>query len=107
MIGVTKDYRHVGLAQGVPMDTTRIRQAVEHYIDSEYILVAAEHSVVPQGEANLKRYGIIYVARPAPAAILFTRLFWDASLIRRLRIADQASSWARMNWQTVPKIRCA
>ena len=61
--GVTDDYEHVGLDAAEKIDTTVIRRAIEKYIDGDFIVVAAEHTLVEPGANEEKRYGIIHFRR--------------------------------------------
>jgi len=61
--GVTDDYEHVGLDAAEKIDTTVIRKAIEKYIDGDFIVVAAAHTLVKSGETEVKRYGMIYFRR--------------------------------------------
>jgi Putative DNA-binding domain len=61
--GVTDDYEHVGLDAAEKIDTTVIRRAIEKYIDGDFIVVAAEHTLVQPGANGEKRYGIIHFRR--------------------------------------------
>jgi hypothetical protein len=63
IVGVTDDYDHVGLAATEKIDTTVIRQAIEKFIDGDFIVVAAEHALVESGTAEEKRYGMIHFRR--------------------------------------------
>lgn len=63
IVGITDHYDHVGLAVAEKIDTTTIRQAIEKYIDGDFIVVAAEHTLVESGSAEEKRYGMIYFRR--------------------------------------------
>ena len=63
IVGVTDDYQRVGLANSEKIDTTAIRNAIEKYIDGDFIVVAAEHTVVEPGTSEEKRYGMIYFRR--------------------------------------------
>ncbi|MFG1876475.1 helix-turn-helix domain-containing protein [Sphaerisporangium sp. NPDC049003] len=61
--GVTDDYDHVGLADSERIDTTIIRRAIEKYIDGDFIVVAAEHTLAAPGTSEAKRYGMIHFRR--------------------------------------------
>jgi hypothetical protein len=63
IVGVTDDYQRVGLANSEKIDTTAIRNAIEKYIDGDFIVVAAEHTMVDPGTSEEKRYGMIYFRR--------------------------------------------
>lgn len=63
VIGVTDTYEHVGLQETEKIDTTVIRRAIEKYIDGDFIVVAAEHTLVESGANEVKRYGIIHFRR--------------------------------------------
>lgn len=63
IVGVTDDFEHVGLTATEKIDTTVIRSAIEKYIDGDFIVVAAEHTLVESGADEGKRYGIIYFRR--------------------------------------------
>ena len=52
VIGVTDTYEHVGLQETEKIDTTVIRRAIEKYIDGDFIVVAAEHTVVEPGTSE-------------------------------------------------------
>lgn len=63
IVGVTDDYERVGLPTTEKIDTTTIRRAIEKYIDGDFIVVAAEHTLVEPGTEDEKRYGIIHFRR--------------------------------------------
>ena len=63
IVGVTDDYEHIGLKATEKIDTTVIRRAIEKYIDGDFIVVAAEHTLVESGADEEKRYGIIHFRR--------------------------------------------
>jgi hypothetical protein len=63
ILGVTKDYQHVGLERDAEVDTTRVRQAIERYIDGDFLVVAASHRITPANEDEEKTFGLIYVTR--------------------------------------------
>jgi hypothetical protein len=63
IVGVTDDYEHVGLTATEKIDTTVIRRAIEKYIDGDFIVVAAEHTLVESGADEGKRYGIVHFRR--------------------------------------------
>jgi hypothetical protein len=63
IVGVTDDYERVGLQAAEKIDTTVIRRAIEKYIDGDFIVVAAEHTLVESGANEKKRYGIIHFRR--------------------------------------------
>jgi hypothetical protein len=70
VVGVTKDYKQVGLAATEQIDTTAIRNMVEKYIDGDYVLLAAEHELVPDGESSPRRFGIVYFRRRTSQPVL-------------------------------------
>jgi hypothetical protein len=61
--GVTDAFDHVGLEASERIDTTVIRRAIEKYIDGDFIVVAAEHTLVESGASEEKRYGMIHFRR--------------------------------------------
>ncbi|WP_082115231.1 ATP-binding protein [Lentzea aerocolonigenes] len=63
IVGVAKDYEHVGLTAMEKIDTTAIRRAVEKYVDGDFIVLAAEHTLVEPGTNEEKRYGIVHFRR--------------------------------------------
>lgn len=63
IVGVTDDYEHVGLTDSEKIDTTVIRGAIAKYIDGDFIVAAAEHTLAEPGETEEKRYGIIHFRR--------------------------------------------
>ena len=63
IVGVTDDYQRVGLANSEKIDTTAIRNAIEKYIDGDFIVMAAEHVLAEPGGTEEKRYGMIYFRR--------------------------------------------
>jgi len=63
LAGVTDDYEHVGLKAAEKIDTTVIRRAIEKYIDGDFIVVAAEHTLGEAGVNEEKRYGIVHFRR--------------------------------------------
>jgi hypothetical protein len=70
IVGVTKDYEHVGLQDVEHIDTTVIRSAVEKYVDGDFVILAAEHVLTPEGANDPKRYGIVHVSRRAAQPVL-------------------------------------
>jgi len=70
ILGVTKDYQHVGLERDAEVDTTRVRQAIERYIDGNFLVVAASHRFTPANEDEEKIFGLIYVSRGAAHPLL-------------------------------------
>src|SRR5438552_5072860 len=52
VVGVTKDYNRVGLHPNAHIDTSVIRKAVEKYIDGEFSVLAAEHELLLNGQAQ-------------------------------------------------------
>jgi hypothetical protein len=73
IVGVTDDYEHVGLAATEKIDTTVIRRAIEKYIDGDFIVLAAEHTLVESGADEEKRYGIIHFRRRFAQPVLAAR----------------------------------
>lgn len=70
VIGVDDDYTRIGIATAESIDTTAIRNAVEKYIDGDFIVLAAEH-LFDEGEVDIpKRYGIIYARRRSSQPVL-------------------------------------
>lgn len=63
IVGVTDDYERIGLKAAEKIDTTVIRRAIEKYIDGDFIVVAAEHTLVDSGADEEKRYGIVHFQR--------------------------------------------
>lgn len=63
IVGVTDDFEHAGLDAAEKIDTTAIRRAIEKFIDGDFIVVAAEHTVLEPGSNDAKRYGMIYFRR--------------------------------------------
>jgi hypothetical protein len=63
IVGVTDDYERVGLKAAEKIDTTVIRRAIEKYVDGDFIVVAAEHTLVESGANEEKRYGIVHFRR--------------------------------------------
>jgi hypothetical protein len=63
IVGVTDDYERIGLKAAEKIDTTVIRRAIEKYIDGDFIVVAAEHTLVESGADEQKRYGIVHFQR--------------------------------------------
>jgi hypothetical protein len=63
IVGVTDDYQRVGLTASEKIDTTAIRKAIEKYIDGDFIVVAAEHTLAESGTNEEKRYGMIHFRR--------------------------------------------
>src|SRR5690348_8851821 len=86
--GVTDDYDHVGLAVAEWIDIAAIRQAIEKYIDGDFIVVAAEHTLVESGSADEKRYGMI----STPAAKTTSRPASTRSCARPERYACRRAS---------------
>lgn len=70
IVGVTSSYDHVGLRPQESIDTTLIRNAIDKYIDGDYLVLAAEHGVSAPGETDTKRYGIIYFHRRGSQPVL-------------------------------------
>ncbi|MEV8150435.1 ATP-binding protein [Arthrobacter sp. NPDC080073] len=70
VVGVDSDYMRTGLNAGDHIDTTAIRKAIEKYIDGDFIVLAAEHLLVEDGERESKRYGIVYLARRSIQPVL-------------------------------------
>lgn len=73
IVGVTDHFDRIGLAASEHIDTTAIRRALEKYIDGDFLVLAAEHTLVEPGETALKRFGIVYLrrrfAQPVLAAV--------------------------------------
>lgn len=73
IVGVTDDFERIGLPANEHIDTTEIRRALEKYIDGDFLVLAAEHTLVEPGEAAQKRFGIVYLrrrfAQPVLAAV--------------------------------------
>ena len=73
IVGVTDQFDRVGLAAGERIDTTEIRRALEKFIDGDFLVLAAEHTLVEPGETEAKRFGIVHIrrhfAQPVLAAV--------------------------------------
>jgi hypothetical protein len=70
VVGVARDYAHVGLRATEHIDTTAIRQAVEKYVDGDFIVLAAEHVLTQDDGSDSKRYGIVYFRRRSAQPVL-------------------------------------
>jgi Putative DNA-binding domain len=70
IVGVTDDFERNGLAEGEALDTTAIRQAVEKYIDGDFTVLAAEHTLTEDGESESKRFGIVHFRRRSTQPVL-------------------------------------
>jgi hypothetical protein len=70
VVGVTDNYTKVGLGANERVDTTAIRQAIEKYIDGDFLVLAAEHEVPDPDNIQAKRFGIIYFRRKTPQPML-------------------------------------
>lgn len=69
IVGVDREYAQVGLKPGEHIDTTEIRRAVEKYIDGDFVVLAAEHSLF-EAEDHPRRYGIVYFRRASAQPVL-------------------------------------
>ncbi len=63
IIGVTKSYEYPGLLSGAEVDTTKIANAIQKYIDGDFTVVAAEHLATPPGGEEQARFGIVHFGR--------------------------------------------
>jgi hypothetical protein len=63
IIGVTRDYEYPGLQEGTEVDTTKITNAIQKYVDGDFTVLAAEHQAVPPGSEEPKRFGLIHFGR--------------------------------------------
>lgn len=70
VIGVTDDYTRVGLEPNEHIDTTAIHNAINKYIDGDFIVLAAEHEMPDPGDTQTKRYGIIHFRRRTTQPVL-------------------------------------
>lgn len=70
VVGVDDDYAHVGLDSHERIDTTAIRNAVEKYVDGDFVVTAAEHLLDEAQIGISKRYGIIHVRRRSSQPVL-------------------------------------
>jgi Putative DNA-binding domain len=74
VVGVTDTFERVGLGRAEKIDTTAIRRAIEKYIDGDFTVMAAEHIITEDGEAEAKRFGIIHVRRRFAQPVLAAQL---------------------------------
>lgn len=71
VVGVTdKLFQRVGLKFGEKIDTTRIRDAVEKYIDGDFTVAAAEHDLIQDGDQTALRFGIVHFGRRSMQPVL-------------------------------------
>ena len=73
IIGVTKDYEYPGLPEGTELDTTKIANAIQKYIDGDFTVIASEHLAVPPGSEEPKRFGIIHFGRRTRQPLIAAR----------------------------------
>lgn len=63
IVGVTDNYDRVGLSATEKIDTTIIRKAIEKYIDGDFVVLAAEHTLVESSGDKDKKYGMVHFRR--------------------------------------------
>ena len=70
IVGVTDDFERIGLKEGEALDTTAIRRAIEKFIDGDFTVLAAEHTLTEDGESESKRFGIVHFRRRSAQPVL-------------------------------------
>ncbi|MGH7869100.1 MAG: hypothetical protein ACREP9_16040 [Candidatus Dormibacteraceae bacterium] len=63
ILGVTSDYEHLGLEVGTEVDTIKVCQAIEKYIDGNFSLVAAAHRLQLPAASEEKTFGLIFFTK--------------------------------------------